>query len=53
MGPKVQQPDCDYDGGKRHLDTQRAFTVKRAAKVQTVGDVGELAPPCRNQVSGA
>lgn len=45
---KCTDPDCDYDCGKRHLDTRRAFTVKEAAKVQEVADaaqadVGDLA----------
>lgn len=45
---KCADPDCDYDCGKRHLDTDRAFTRLEAAAVQEVADsakadVGDLA----------
>jgi integrase len=45
---KCVDPDCDYDCGKRHLDTDRAFTHNEAAAVQEVADsakadVGDLA----------
>lgn len=45
---KCADPDCDFDCGKRHLDTKRAFTPQEAARVQTIADqaqadVGDLA----------
>ena len=45
---KCTDPDCDYDCGKRHLDTRRAFTVSEATRVQkgadaAKADVGDLA----------
>ena len=45
---KCSDPDCDFDCGKRHLDTKRAFTPKEAARVQTAADeakadLGDLA----------
>jgi len=45
---KCDDPECDYDCGKRHLDTRRAFTPDEAAKVQATADnakadVGDLA----------
>ncbi|GAC1378646.1 MAG: hypothetical protein NVSMB48_00560 [Marmoricola sp.] len=44
---KCTDPDCDYDCGKRHLDTKRAFTPTEALGVQktadaSVADVGDL-----------
>lgn len=38
---KCVDPDCDYDCGKRHLDTRRAFTAQEAAKVQKVADAAK------------
>jgi len=40
--------DCDFDCGKRHLDTRRAFTVDEAVAVQAAADgakadIGDLA----------
>lgn len=40
--------DCDYDCGKRHLDTRRAFTIGEAVAVQAAADaakadIGDLA----------
>lgn len=45
---KCSDPDCDYECGKRHLDTARAFTRTEAQRVQEVADcaaadVGDLA----------
>lgn len=45
---KCTDGDCDYDCGKRHLDTARAFTRAEAARVQAAADsakadVGDLA----------
>lgn len=45
---KCADADCDYDCGKRHLDTRRAFTAEEAAKVIAIAenakaDVGDLA----------
>jgi integrase len=45
---KCTNPECDFDCGKRHLDTRRAFTPEEAAMVQGVADnakadVGDLA----------
>jgi len=45
---KCHDPDCDFDCGKRHLDTDRAFTHAEATKVQETADlakadVGDLA----------
>lgn len=45
---KCADPECDYDCGKRHLDTRRAFTADEASRVQAVADnakadVGDLA----------
>lgn len=45
---KCADADCDFDCGKRHLDTRRAFTAEEAATVQQVADnakadVGDLA----------
>ena len=45
---KCTDPDCDYDCGKRHLDTKRAFTPTEATTIQTRADsarsdVGDLA----------
>lgn len=45
---KCRNEDCDFDCGKRHLDTRRAFTPDEAATVQHVADtakadVGDLA----------
>ena len=44
---KCADPDCDYDCGKRHLDTKRAFTQTEVLRVQktadaSVADVGDL-----------
>lgn len=44
---KCTDPDCDYDCGKRHLDTKRAFTPDEALDIQThadasIADVGDL-----------
>lgn len=38
---KCLDPDCDYDCGKRHLDTDRAFTVEEVVRVQAVADAGK------------
>jgi integrase len=45
---KCTSEDCDYDCGKRHLDTRRAFTPDEALAVQeradsAKADVGDLA----------
>lgn len=45
---KCTDEDCDFDCGKRHLDTRRAFTPDEAATVQHIADnakadVGDLA----------
>ncbi|QCX26424.1 tyrosine-type recombinase/integrase [Nocardioides jishulii] len=45
---KCRDEDCDLDCGKRHLDTERAFTAAEAIKVQAVADasradLGDLA----------
>ena len=45
---KCTDADCDYDCGKRHLDTDRAFTRAEAIRVQEAADlakadVGDLA----------
>lgn len=45
---KCTEADCDYDCGKRHLDTDRAFTLEEASRIQEVADsakadVGDLA----------
>lgn len=45
---KCTDPECDYDCGKRHLDTERAFTHAEAIRVQEAADsaradVGDLA----------
>jgi integrase len=45
---KCTDPECDFDCGKRHLDTRRAFTADEALTVQSVAenakaDVGDLA----------
>lgn len=45
---KCNDEDCDYDCGKRHLDTRRAFTMTEAVAVQEAmdaakGDIGDLA----------
>lgn len=45
---KCTDQDCDFDCGKRHLDTKRAFTPDEAAAVQEAADlakadVGDLA----------
>lgn len=44
---KCADPDCDGDCGKRHLDTERAFTPAEAQRVQAAADraradVGDL-----------
>lgn len=44
---RCTDPDCDYDCGKRHLDTKRAFTIEEASHVQAIADqamadVGDL-----------
>lgn len=45
---KCKDADCDYDCGKRHLDTDRAFTRAEAIRVQAAADsakadIGDLA----------
>lgn len=45
---KCNEPDCDGDCGKRHLDTKRALTAAEAHRVQTwadasKADLGDLA----------
>lgn len=45
---KCKDPDCDGDCGKRHLDTERAFTDAEAHRVQDAADqsksdMGDLA----------
>jgi integrase len=45
---KCADPECDYDCGKRHLDTRRAFTEAEASAVldaadEAKADVGDLA----------
>ncbi|WP_269305839.1 tyrosine-type recombinase/integrase [Aeromicrobium sp. HA] len=45
---KCTDPECDFDCGKRHLDTERAFTHAEAIRVQEAADsakadVGDLA----------
>lgn len=45
---KCSDPECDYDCGKRHLDTRRAFTQAEVAAVLDVADaakadIGDLA----------
>lgn len=45
---KCTDADCDYDCGKRHLDTNRAFTAEEAVAVQAAADasradLGDLA----------
>lgn len=38
---KCTDPDCDFDCGKRHLDTARAFTREEATRVQAVADAAK------------
>lgn len=44
---KCKDDECDYDCGKQHLDTRRAFTLDEAIRVQeesdaAVADIGDL-----------
>ncbi|GAA1937471.1 tyrosine-type recombinase/integrase [Nocardioides hwasunensis] len=38
---KCSNEDCDYDCGKRHLDTRRAFTPEEALLVQETADTAK------------
>ncbi len=38
---KCTDPECDYDCGKRHLDTARAFTLEEATRVQVAADAAK------------
>lgn len=37
---RCNDPDCDFDCNKRHLDTRRAFTEEEAARVLAASDTG-------------